>query len=130
MSSIRPAVLSSKPKKSARCLSKSPSTNSRPNETLAEDLVLLDVREAEEVALVQLPHSVHIPMGDIPGRLHELDPEAEIVVYCHHGVRSLRVAHFLHQHDFERAVSLRRRNRRLGYRDRTRVWPATKSVLR
>ncbi len=72
----------------------------------AEDLVLLDVREAEEVALVQLPHSVHIPMGDIPGRLHELDPEAEIVVYCHHGVRSLRVAHFLHQHDFERAVSL------------------------
>ena len=70
------------------------------------DFVLLDVREAEEVALVQLPHSVHIPMGDIPSRLHELDPEAEIVVYCHHGVRSLRVAHFLNQHDFVRAVSL------------------------
>ena len=72
----------------------------------AEDLVLLDVREAEEVALVQLPHSVHMPMGDIPSRLQELDPEAEIVVYCHHGVRSLRVAHFLHQHDFARVVSL------------------------
>ena len=71
-----------------------------------EDFVLLDVREAEEVALVQLPHSVHIPMGDIPSRLHELDPEAEIIVYCHHGVRSLRVAHFLLQHDFARAVSL------------------------
>ena len=70
------------------------------------DLVLLDVREAEEVALVQLPHSVHIPMGDIPSRLPELDPEAEIVVYCHHGVRSLRVVHFLRQHDFAQAVNL------------------------
>ncbi len=70
------------------------------------DFVLLDVREPEEVALVQLPNSVHIPMGDIASRLHELDPESEIVVYCHHGVRSLQVAHFLHQHDFEHAVSL------------------------
>ncbi len=71
-----------------------------------EDLVLLDVREADEVALVQLPHSAHIPMGDIPSRLQELDPEAEIVVYCHHGVRSLRVVHFLRQHDFARVVNL------------------------
>ena len=71
-----------------------------------EDFVLLDVREAEEVALVQLPNSVHIPMGDIPSRLPELDPEAEIVVYCHHGVRSLRVVHFLRQHDFVRVVNL------------------------
>ncbi len=71
-----------------------------------EDFVLLDVREAEEVALVQLPHSVHIPMGDIPSRLPELDPEAETVVYCHHGVRSLRVVHFLRQHGFARAVNL------------------------
>lgn len=71
-----------------------------------EDFVLLDVREAEEVALVQLPNSVHIPMGDIPGRLHELDPDSEIVAYCHHGVRSLHVVHFLRQHDFEQVVSL------------------------
>lgn len=71
-----------------------------------EDFVLLDVREAEEVALVHLPHSIHIPMGDIPSRLPELDPEAEIVVYCHHGIRSLRVVHFLRQHDFARAVNL------------------------
>ena len=71
-----------------------------------EDFVLLDVREAEEVALVQLPHSVHIPMGDVPSRLHELDPETEIIVYCHHGVRSLRVVHFLRQHDFAQVVNL------------------------
>ena len=73
---------------------------------IGADFVLLDVREPEEVALVQLPHSVHIPMGDVASRLHELDPEREIVVYCHHGLRSLQVAHFLHQHDFEHIVSL------------------------
>lgn len=68
--------------------------------------VLLDIREPEEVALVRLPGSIHIPMGEIPGRLHELDPEKEIVVYCHHGVRSLRVTHFLLQRDFKRVASL------------------------
>jgi adenylyltransferase/sulfurtransferase len=75
-------------------------------QNVGTDWVLLDVREQEEVELVQLPNSVHIPMGDIPSRLHELDPDSEIVVYCHHGVRSLQVVHFLHQHDFEHVVSL------------------------
>ena len=75
-------------------------------QNVGTDCVLLDVREPEEVALVQLPNSVHIPMGDIPSRLHDLDPDSEIVVYCHHGVRSLQVVHFLHQHDFEHVVSL------------------------
>ena len=69
-------------------------------------VVLLDVREPEEVAIVRLPGSVHIPMGDIPGRLHDLDPDREIVVYCHHGVRSLRVAMFLAGRDFERVKNL------------------------
>ena len=78
----------------------------REKQDAGTDIVLLDVREPEEVELVQLPNSVHIPMGDIPSRLHELDPDSEIVVYCHHGVRSLQVAHFLHQHDFEHIVSL------------------------
>ena len=75
-------------------------------QNVGTDWVLLDVREQEEVELVQLPNSVHIPMGDIPSRLHELDPDSVIVVYCHHGVRSLQVVHFLHQHDFEHVVSL------------------------
>ena len=78
----------------------------REKQDAGTDIVLLDVREPEEVELVQLPNSVHIPMGDIPSRLHELDPDSEIVVYCHHGVRSLQVVHFLHQHDFEHIVSL------------------------
>ena len=71
-----------------------------------EQPVLLDVREPEEVAIVHLPGSIHIPLGEVPGRLHELDPDKEIVVYCHHGVRSLRVAQFLAQHDFSHVVNL------------------------
>lgn len=69
-------------------------------------LILLDVREPEEVALVRLPGSVHIPMGEIPGRLHELDPDTDIVVYCHHGIRSASVAAFLAQRDFANVANL------------------------
>ena len=71
-----------------------------------DQLVLLDVREPEEVAIVHLPGAIHIPMGEVPGRLHELDPDKEIVVYCHLGVRSLRVTNFLAQHDFTHVTSL------------------------
>src|SRR5438093_1157932 len=69
-------------------------------------LVLLDVREPEEVALVRLENSVHIPMGEIPGRLHELDPDTDIVVYCHHGIRSANVVVFLAQRDFASVANL------------------------
>ena len=69
-------------------------------------VVLLDVREPEEVALVRLPGAVHIPMNEIPGRLHELDPDADIVVYCHHGIRSASVVAFLAQRDFANVANL------------------------
>ncbi|MBI3783363.1 MAG: hypothetical protein HY270_08170 [Deltaproteobacteria bacterium] len=70
-------------------------------------LVLLDVREPEEVALVAIAGAVHIPMGEISGRVHELDPQAEIVVYCHHGIRSAHVAAFLQQREFRSVANLR-----------------------
>ena len=69
-------------------------------------LLLLDVREPEEVACARLEGAVHIPMGEIPGRLHELDPDADIVVYCHHGVRSANVAAFLAHRDFTSVANL------------------------
>ena len=69
-------------------------------------LVLLDVREPEELRLAHLPGALHIPMGEVPGRLHELDPDAEIVVFCHHGIRSAHVAQFLAQREFEHVVNL------------------------
>ena len=69
-------------------------------------LVLLDVREPEELALASLPGALHIPMGEVPGRLHELDPDAEIVVMCHHGIRSASVAEFLARREFSHVVNL------------------------
>ena len=68
--------------------------------------VLLDVREPEELLLARLPGAVHIPMGEVPGRLHDLDPDAEIVVFCHHGIRSAQVAQFLAQRDFAHVANL------------------------
>ena len=69
-------------------------------------LILLDVREPEEVAIVCLEGAVHIPMGDIPGRIHELDPDADIVVYFHHGIRSASVVAFLMQREFGSVANL------------------------
>jgi rhodanese-related sulfurtransferase len=52
---------------------------------------LLDVRQPEENALVALPNSTLIPLGEITSRVDELEEwrDEEIVVYCHHGIRSL-----------------------------------------
>lgn len=70
-----------------------------------EALVLLDVREDWETALCRLDNATHIPIEEIEFRTAELDPAEEIVVYCHHGVRSAAVADFLRQQGF-RAVNL------------------------
>ncbi len=72
-----------------------------------EEVFVLDVRDAEESAgSPGLPGAVHIAMGDVPGRTHELDPDAEIVVCCARGQRSASVAEFLRGRDFENVRSL------------------------
>jgi rhodanese-related sulfurtransferase len=71
-----------------------------------ETVFILDVREPEEVAIASLPGAKHIPMGDIPSRLTELDPDREIIVVCHHGVRSAQVAMYLARMGFEHTVNL------------------------
>ena len=68
--------------------------------------LLLDVREAGEIQVCQIPGSVHIPMQSVPARLNELDPEAVIVCICHHGARSMQVARFLCQNGFENVINL------------------------
>lgn len=70
-------------------------------------LVLLDVREPWERTTASIEPSFHIPMGDIPARVQELDPDDSIIVYCHHGVRSLNVTAWLRQQGFEDVRSLR-----------------------
>lgn len=69
--------------------------------------VLLDVREDDEVALCRLPDSVHIPMNLLPLRQNELPDDVPVVVYCHHGIRSLHSAMFLAQAGFETLYNLK-----------------------
>ena len=71
-----------------------------------EPIVLLDVRDPWETALVRLDNAVHIPMDEIETRADELDAREETVVYCHHGVRSAAVADYLRRIGFPRVMNL------------------------
>lgn len=71
-----------------------------------EPLVLLDVREEWETKLARLENSTHIPTEELQLRVDELDPADEIVVYCHHGVRSAAVADYLRRIGYAKAVNL------------------------
>jgi rhodanese-related sulfurtransferase len=68
---------------------------------------LVDVREPWEFQTAKIEGATLMPVGDVPSRAHqELDPEQHIVVYCHHGVRSMNVTSWLRQQGFEKAQSL------------------------
>ncbi|MGE2837257.1 rhodanese-like domain-containing protein [Mycobacterium sp. SMC-4] len=69
--------------------------------TFDASVVLLDVREDDEWRRGHAPGARHIPMGDIPARLDEIDRDARLFVVCHVGGRSQRVAQYLAQHGFE-----------------------------
>lgn len=71
-----------------------------------DELLLLDVREDWELAIARLDRAVHIPMGQVPDRLADLDREREIVVMCRSGGRSAQVARFLVQQGFTRVWNL------------------------
>ena len=68
--------------------------------------LLLDVRTDEETAICALPDSSHIPMNLIPLRSNELPDGLPIVVYCHHGIRSLHTAMYLADAGFETLYNL------------------------
>jgi adenylyltransferase/sulfurtransferase len=68
---------------------------------------LLDVREVVEHQLVKLDGDVLIPLGELVARQQELDPNLEIVVYCHHGNRSGRATAYLRHNGFPNARNLR-----------------------
>lgn len=71
------------------------------------EFVLLDCREPLELQMAAVDGVLHIPMPEIPTRLAELEPSAEIAVLCHHGVRSMRVAMWLAHQGYTKVVSVR-----------------------
>ena len=72
--------------------------------------VVLDVREPQELAIASVQPDgfelLTIPMGSIPARLSELDPTQPIACLCHHGMRSMNVANYLHAQGFEHVVNI------------------------
>ena len=68
--------------------------------------LLLDVRQPWEFDVCKIDNSVLLPMAQVPERISSLDATREIVVICHHGIRSRRVGHFLKQSGFDKIINL------------------------
>ena len=66
-----------------------------------DDLQIIDVREANEVAVAKLPNSIHIPLAQVLNRMSEIDPNRETVVHCKMGGRSARAIEALKRSGFE-----------------------------
>jgi rhodanese-related sulfurtransferase len=73
-----------------------------------EDFLLLDCREQEEWDYCHIDGAMLVPMSQLQSRVSEVEPfrDSQIIVYCHHGVRSLRVAMWLQQQGFKHAASM------------------------
>ncbi|HIO53578.1 MAG TPA: sulfurtransferase [Chromatiales bacterium] len=68
--------------------------------------LLLDVREEWEFKLCRIDDAQLVPMRQIPEYLPQLDSQQEVVVICHHGIRSRHVGRYLEANGFERIINL------------------------
>ena len=71
-----------------------------------DQIVIVDVREPQEFQINRLPGSILIPLGDLPKRYVELDPNANIVTQCKSGMRSAKAQDFLRSKGFTRVRNL------------------------
>jgi len=71
-----------------------------------EKIVIVDVREPQEYQINRLPGSILIPLGDLPKRYVELDPNANLVMQCKSGMRSAKAQDFLRSKGFTRVRNL------------------------
>jgi sulfur-carrier protein adenylyltransferase/sulfurtransferase len=71
-----------------------------------DPIILIDVREPHEYQICRIPGSKLIPLGQLPMRTAELDPDAETVVYCRIGVRSAKAVELLVKGGFRRVKHL------------------------
>lgn len=68
--------------------------------------LLLDIRQNWEVSKAQIPGAAHIPLPELIDNVDELEKSNKIIVYCHHGVRSMNACFFLRELGFEDVLSL------------------------
>lgn len=65
-----------------------------------DDVQLIDVREAAEVAIASIPNGIHIPLAEVTSRMAEIDPDRDTVVHCKGGVRSAMAIQALQRSGF------------------------------
>jgi adenylyltransferase/sulfurtransferase len=75
-------------------------------ETAADKVVLIDVREPDEVAICHIEGARDIPMRQIPENIDKLPSDRQLLIYCHHGGRSMRVTEFLRARGFAGATNV------------------------
>ncbi len=73
-----------------------------------DDFLFLDVREPDESARARIEGATLIPLGELPGRLAELERwrDVPVIVHCHHGGRSAQACEILLQHGFRRVDNM------------------------
>jgi len=89
-----------------------PKTSYTPFELMSEmekrdDILLIDVREPNELAKDGIENAMHIPMGEIQDRLPLLPKDKDMVIFCHLGFRSKQVRNFLHKVGYHRVANLK-----------------------
>jgi len=72
------------------------------------DFLLLDCREQNEYDVAHIDGATLLPMSQLMARAAEIEPHKQrhIVVHCHHGGRSLKVAHWLRQQGFTQVQNM------------------------
>lgn len=68
------------------------------------DRILLDVREADEWEQAHVRGAVHIPLGDVPARIDDIDLDRELLVVCRTSGRSYRIMEYLLMRGIDGAV--------------------------
>ena len=66
----------------------------------SEKITIIDVRQPNEYAICHLKEAKLIPLPELPNRLGELNPNDLILLYCHHGMRSMQATMWLQKKGF------------------------------
>lgn len=72
-----------------------------------EACLLLDVREPDELEICAISGARHIPMMEIPERMAEIPKNMPLVIFCHHGMRSMKVLQFLTTRGYDQVFNLK-----------------------
>jgi adenylyltransferase/sulfurtransferase len=71
-----------------------------------QQVLIVDVREPDELAICQIAGAQAIPMRQVPARLAELPRDRHLLVLCHHGSRSRAVTQFLRAQGYAKVTNI------------------------